>query len=545
MKIKFLGAAQTVSGSCHLIETMGRRFAVDCGMHQGNKEIDERNEAVDLYDPKNIDFFLITHAHIDHSGLLPKMVKEGFTGKIYATEPTRDLLEIMLLDSAHIQEMEAEWESRKKRRRGNTPVEPLYTQDDAMKAMELFEVVEYNTLFEPVEGVKVVYCDAGHILGSAFVEMTVIEKNGGDNGEDTHYHLLFSGDLGRPNQLIIRDPEQPSEDRPVDYLFIESTYGDRDHKDQRKSRQELAEAIEYSYKRGEKVIIPAFAVERSQEMIYSLYLLDQEGKLPRDMPVFLDSPMAIRATEVFRKHPSFFDEDAKKIMEQGHDPLTLPQFQYTLKTQESQALNTMKGPAVIISASGMCNAGRIKHHLRHNLWRPGASVVFVGYQARGTPGRKIVDGAKSIRIFGEDIAVAAKIFTIGGFSAHAGQSQILDWVDSFDQKGMEVFLVHGELEKQEILAKLMRERFQLKVRIPAYLEDVILKPGRAMDVIGHPEVAYPSVDWNYVLGEAEAKLTELRSRLTEVEAKPWIDQSELRDRVLDTTNELSKIVSDL
>lgn len=545
MKIKFLGAAQTVSGSCHLIETMGRRFAVDCGMHQGNKEIDERNRAVDLYDPANIDFFLITHAHIDHSGLLPKMVKEGFTGKIYATEPTRDLLEIMLLDSAHIQEMEAEWESRKKRRRGNLPVEPLYTQEDAMKAMELFEVVEYNTLFEPAEGVKVTYCDAGHILGSAFVEMTVIEKNGGDNGEDTHYHLLFSGDLGRPNQLIIRDPEQPSEDRPVDYLFIESTYGDRDHKDQRKSRQELAEAIEYSYKRGEKVIIPAFAVERSQEMIYSLYLLDQEGKLPKDMPVFLDSPMAIRATEVFRKHPSFFDEDARKIMEQGHDPLTLPQFQYTLKTQESQALNTMKGPAVIISASGMCNAGRIKHHLRHNLWRPGASVVFVGYQARGTPGRKIVDGAKSIRIFGEDIAVAAKIFTIGGFSAHAGQSQILDWVDSFDQKGMEVFLVHGELEKQEILAKLMRDRFQLKVRIPAYLEDVILKPGRAMDVIGHPEAAYPSVDWNYVLGEAEAKLTELRSRLTEVEAKPWIDQSELRDRVLDTTNELSKIVSEL
>lgn len=545
MKIKFLGAAQTVSGSCHLIETMGRRFAVDCGMHQGNREIDARNEAVDIYDPANIDFFLITHAHIDHSGLLPKMVKEGFTGTIYATEPTRDLLEIMLLDSAHIQEMEAEWQSRKKRRKGKLPVEPLYTQDDAMKTMELFQVVEYDSSFEPAEGVKVRYCDAGHILGSAFVELTVTEPNGGDSGDDAHYHLLFSGDLGRPDQLIIRDPAEPSNGRAVDYLFIESTYGDRNHKDQQTSRQELAEAIAYSYERGEKVIIPAFAVERTQEMIYSLYLLREEGKLPEDMPVFLDSPMAIRATEVFRKHPSFYDEDATKILEEGGDPLSLPNLKYTQKTEESRALNVMQGPAVIISASGMCNAGRIKHHLRHNLWREGASVVFVGFQARGTPGRKIVDGAPSIRIFGEDIAVNAKIFTIGGFSAHAGQSQILDWVDTFDHPDMDVFLVHGEPEKQEVLARLMREKMNVTVRIPAYLEDVILEPGQEPGIIEHPEAAYPKVDWGYVLDEAEAKLTELRSRLREVEAKPWIDQSELRDRVLDTTKELSKIVSEL
>ncbi len=559
MKIQFLGAAQAVTGSCYLIETSQARFAVDCGMHQGNREIDERNLAMEAYLPEQIDFILLTHAHIDHSGLLPKMVKEGFKGPIYATAPTRDLLEIMLLDSAHIQEMEAEWQNRKKRRKAKKPVEPLYTQEHARKTMELFEAVTYGVEFEPAPGVAVLYEDAGHILGSAFLEVRVDEAP--DEGDDAgaaqgtqafspnsavgHTRLLFSGDLGRPDQLLMHDPSLPAAATQIDYLFVESTYGDRNHKNEGASREELAEAIAYSYQRGEKVIIPAFAVERTQEVIYCLYLLSQEGKLPADMPVYLDSPMAIRATEVFRLHKDFFDKETQAILDKGEDPLSLPNLRYTLKTEESKAINAEPGAAVVISASGMCNAGRIKHHLRHNLWREGASVVFVGYQARGTPGRKIVDGAETVRLFGEDIAVKARVFTIGGFSAHAGQSQILEWVDAFDHPGMEVFLIHGEPEAQEVLATLIRERMGLDVNIPSYLEEVYLAPGKAMELRPQPERAYPRIDWEYVLQENEAKLVELRARLAELEHKPWVDQSELRDRLVDVAGELAKLVSEV
>ncbi|MCC8194877.1 MAG: MBL fold metallo-hydrolase, partial [Deltaproteobacteria bacterium] len=487
MKITFLGAAKTVTGSCYVVETDNARFAVDCGMHQGNAVIEERNEDVELYRPGDIDFFLITHAHIDHSGLLPRMVKEGFKGPVYCTEPTAELLGIMLADSAHIQEMDAEWETRKQKRRGAKPVEPLYTQEDAAKAVTMLSPVTYDRKFQPAPGVDVTYKNAGHILGAAFLEL-VVAING-----DT-YKLVFSGDLGRPDALIVDDAEIP-EIKP-DYLFLESTYGDRDHKNESSSLEELAEAIAYSHSRGEKVIIPAFAVERTQEILFSLHKLYKRGKLPQKMPIYVDSPLAIKATEIFRKFPEYYDEETRAVVDAGEDPFDVPGLTFTPSTQESQAINAVSGPAVIISASGMANAGRVKHHLRHNLWRPGASIVFVGYQAIGTPGRKLVDGAQTLRILGEDTAVKAKIFTIGGFSAHAGQSQLLSWVEKFTRPGMSVVLIHGEEKAQTVLSGLIQERFGLDVAIPGYLEELDLLPGRDGAIVPTPSLdkAMPKIN---------------------------------------------------
>ena len=331
-------------------------------------------------------------------------------------------------------------------------------------------------------------------------------------------------------------------------MFLESTYGDRNHKDENSSRDELAEAIAYSYKNKQKVIIPAFAVERTQEIIYSLFLLSKQGKLPADMPVYLDSPLAIRATEIFRKYTKFFDSETQNLLANGEDPLQLPNLKFTLHTDESIAINNTGGAAIVISASGMCNAGRIKHHLRHNIWRPGASVVFVGYQANGTPGRRIVDGAKKIRILGEEVAVKAKIFTIGGFSAHAGQSQILDWLETCTPRpgtSWRCFWVHGERKAQETLAGLIREQYKLTVHIPTYLETCELEPGMAMEVRTEPQLAQPRIDWDYILAESEAKMAELRARVERVRQRPWVEQVDVRDRVLEINGDLSSLISEL
>ncbi len=535
MKVQFLGAARTVTGSCYMIEANGSRFAVDCGMHQGNVDVEKRNYNSRLYDPSRIDFFLITHAHIDHTGLLPRMVRDGFSGPVYCTEPTRDLLGIMLQDSAGIQEMEAEWQTRKRSRKGKKPVEPLYTQADAARVGRFFEVVEYNQSFEPAPGISVTYKDAGHILGSAFLEVTVCE-----NGRCSR--LVFSGDLGRPDALIVRDPEDASQ---AEYLFVESTYGDRNHKDESNSRQELAEAIAHSYEHGEKVIIPAFAVERTQEVLYTLFLLWKEGRLPVDMPIFLDSPLAIRATSIFRNYPKFFDQDLQKILLSGEDPLDMPSLRLTVKTHESQAINNRKGPAVIISASGMCNAGRIKHHLRHNLWRLGASIVFVGYQGAGTPGRRIVDGAQSIRIFGEDIVVRARVFTIGGFSGHAGQRQILDWVQKFARPEMKIFLVHGEEQAQQTLKGLLEKQSAASVYIPGYLEEVDLELGQVMVTAQASTQAPYAVQWDALFAEAEACLARLKAQKAAIEACDWTHQSEIRDKLLELNGNVTDILSEL
>lgn len=535
MKVTFMGAARTVSGSCYVLECGATRFALDCGMHQGNKEIEKRNRNLDRYDPKRLDFILITHAHIDHTGLLPGMVAKGFRNPIYCTEPTRDLLEIMLLDSAHIQEMEAEWSNRKRLRTGVEPVRPLYSIADAERTVPLMATVDYARTFEPAPGLKVTYLDAGHILGSAFIEIEYEE-----DGKVTK--LVFSGDLGRPEQLLVNDPSRLIS---TDYLFLESTYGNRNHKDDIDSLDELAEAIAYSYERKQKVVIPAFAVERSQQIIYSLFLLRKQGRLPEDMPVYLDSPLAIRATEIFRKHPDFFDKQTKDLIQNGENPLDLPNLHFTESREQSQAINESAGPAIIISASGMANAGRIKHHLRHNLWRAGASVVFVGWQGVGTPGRKIVNGAEKIRIFGEEVAINARVFTINAFSGHAGQDELVKWLSTMRGQPVKVILVHGEAEVQAEFARVITERYGFEVHIPEYMEELTLEPGQALQPLVDMDVARPPVDWEFLLADSEQLYAELRKRIKDVERRPWVDQAELRDRLLDINRNIVELVSEM
>jgi len=520
MKIKLFGAARGVTGSCFIIETGGARFAVDCGMHQGGADSEKRNSQVEIYAPEKIDFFIITHAHIDHSGLLPRMVKKGFRGPIYTTAPTRDLLEIMLMDSAHIQEMEAQWRSVRRQRHGEAPVEPLYNEKDAQDTLPLFKVLPYDTPLSPTQGISLVLRDAGHILGASMVELTVLE-----DGVATT--IVFTGDIGRPAQLLVRDPSQIPF---ADYLFLESTYGERNHKNEDESLEELAEAIEYSYSRGEKVIIPAFAVARTQEMIYSLHLLDKAGRLPKDMPVYIDSPLAIRATEVFQRHLTYFDEQTQEILNEGGNPLRLQQLRFTLTREESAMSNNARGAAVVISASGMADAGRIKHHLRHNIWRPGASIVFVGFQARGTVGRKIVDGAKRVNILGEDLAVKARIFTINGFSGHAGQSQLLEWLGSFKTSRLQVFLTHGEYEGQQVLAELIRRKYGWTVHIPDYLEELTIKAGQ-MATEAPAAIPEEVIEWDQTLAELAEELLKLQSRKGALAAKPKAEQLFLQEQL--------------
>jgi metallo-beta-lactamase family protein len=535
MKVKLLGAARTVTGSCSIVEAAGHRFAIDCGLHQGNIEINKRNWETDIYDPPRIEFLLMTHAHMDHSGLLPRLVKQGFQGRIYLTPPTADLLRIMLLDSAHIQETEAQWKSRKGRRHGEEETPPLYTQKDAEDTFPLFVETAYETPFSPFPGLSVTFRDAGHILGAAMIELTVSE-------EGKTSRVLFSGDVGRPSQLLVEDPTRITE---TDFLFLESTYGNRNHKNEQDSLKELAEAIAYSHARGQKVIIPAFAVERTQEMIYSLHLLEKDGRLPPDMPVYLDSPLAIQATEIFRKYRHYFDSATQRIHAAGGDPLTFPQLRYTLSTADSMQINAAEGPAIVISASGMADAGRIKHHLRHNLWREGASVVFVGFQAQGTTGRKIVEGAKKVRFFGEDVAVKARIFTINGFSAHAGRDQLLDWLSHFKAAGPRVYLVHGEYAGQQELARLITERLGLTVSIPEYLEELTLAAGRELARVAYPDQAAPRIDWGFIIADMENRFAQIKARRPEVEAKGWVEQTELRDRFLEVNRNIAEILSEI
>lgn len=532
MKIKFLGAARTVTGSCFVIETDRVRFAIDCGMHQGSKQIESRNLDVDLYEPERIKFFIITHAHIDHSGLLPRMVQNGFHGSIYATEPTGELLKILLLDSAHIQEVEAAGRNKRLQRSGmKSDAVPLYTTKDAEAVMPLVKTRKYDEMFSPAPGISVRFQDAGHILGAAMVELFIEE-----NGETVK--LVFSGDIGRPNQLLMKDP---SSVHKADFLFMESTYGNRNHKGEQESLEELAEAIRYSYANGGKVVIPAFAVERTQEILYSLHLLMREGKLPKDMPVYLDSPLAIKATEIFSRFKSYLDRETQILLRAGEDPLRLPNLKMSTSTADSIRINETQEPAIVISASGMCNAGRIRHHLRHNLWRPGASIVFVGFQAEGTTGRRIVDGAKKIRIFNEDIAVAAKVFTINGFSAHAGQSQLLDWLKDFQSRNMQVFLVHGELSAQETLASLIRDKFGLSVTIPEYLEEIRLKTGRQFEEFKVPAAATVGVNLPPLFADLKTKLDDVSGKMEKFQSLSAYQQAEIAELIKQAALNIDRI----
>ena len=480
VRVSCLGGAGTVTGSCYLIEsTLGKKILVDCGLFQGGKSMEERNWSEWGFDPKQIDTLFLTHAHIDHSGRIPKLVKDGFRGKIITSHPTAELANIMLLDAAHIQEMEAEWQSRRNRRKAREPVVPLYTTEEAEASLTHLHPVERDTIIESAPDFKARLRNAGHILGSSILELWMRE-------EKSTIKIVFSGDLGKKHQLIVQDPHEIFD---TDYLFLESTYGNRLHRSFEESREELLEAIRYAVSKGGKVLIPAFAVERTQEILYILAEFDRAGSLPR-IPVILDSPLAIKATRIFRNNRKYYDEEAKAILQEGHDPFDFPTLRFTETTEKSMAINQIEGPAIIIAGNGMCTAGRIRHHLKHNLWRKGTSLVIVGFQAQGTTGRRLVDGAKQVKIFGEDVSVKARVFTIGGFSAHADQKDLLEWAAHFESKPR-VFLVHGEPVATETLAGKIKQLLGLKVYIPKWKERLILKP-REVVVETSPEPEAPS-----------------------------------------------------
>ena len=448
MKISFHGAAGCVTGSNYLVETDKCRFLVDCGMFQGSKTLKEHNYRKFAYDPASIDFVLVTHAHIDHTGLLPKLVKHGFKGPIYATEPTVDLLRHLLPDSAHIQEIEVFQKNHRNERKGLPPIEPIYQEEDATKAIALLKGLKRYESFVPAEGCKVTYHNAGHVLGSSFIEIILEEA-----GETRK--IVFSGDIGEDDHPIVHDPDRIKE---TDFLVVESTYGNRNReevsKEQRLAR--LAEVFKDAEKRGGKIIIPAFALERTQDLLHDILILKERNAIS-DIQVVVDSPLANAITKVFVKYPESYDEDASEIMSKMGNLFDHSDFRFTSSAEDSKALNS-ESNIVIMSASGMCDAGRIKHHLKHNLWNPANTVVFVGYQAEGTLGRLITQGAKTVRIHGEEVSVGAKIEQIHGYSGHADQNGLLKWLSSLKEVRREVFVVHGEPDAAEEFVNQLTEK---------------------------------------------------------------------------------------
>ena len=428
------GAAKQVTGSCHLVTCSDRRILIDCGMFQGGREQDEANHAPFGFDPSGIDALLLTHAHLDHCGRIPKLVREGFRGRILATGATRDLARIVMLDSASLQEEEARRGKRRGRRSDDRAFEPLYTLDDALYAMDFFaDPVPYDHTVAVTTGIQARFLDAGHILGSASILLQL------DDGKQQR-SMVFSGDLGGPDRPILRSPAPAP---TADYVVIETTYGNRQHRSLPDSVDELYRAVRETVVRSGNVVIPTFALERAQEVLYYLHHGIREGKIPSNISVFLDSPMAISATEIFRRHPECFDNAFHDELRQG-DPFAMPHLHFTRETSESMAINTIESGAVILAGSGMCTGGRVRHHLKHNLWREKSSIVFVGYAAEGTLARRIIDGAQVVKIFGEEIRVRAQLWTINGFSAHADQTDLLAWLGTSSRR--KVFLVHGEYQ---------------------------------------------------------------------------------------------------
>lgn len=456
MKLYFIGADHEVTGSCHYVEACGKRFLVDCGMEQG-KDVFEN---VEIPVPASqIDYVLLTHAHIDHSGLLPLLFKNGFRGEIISTFATSDLCSIMLRDSAHIQEFEAEWRNRKGRRAGKEEFVPLYTMDDALGAVELFHPCDYNQKIELTEGISIRFTDVGHLLGSASIEIWITE-------DGVSKKIVFSGDIGNTNQPLIKDPEYLSE---ADYVVMESTYGDRTHGERPDYVTELANIIQETFDRGGNVVIPAFAVGRTQEMLYFIREIKEKGLVTGHgcFKVFVDSPLAIEATNVFNKNfRACFDEDAMKLINAGINPIKFDGLNLAVSSDESRAINFDMEPKVIISASGMCDAGRIKHHLKHNLWRKECTVLFVGYQGAGTLGRALTEGANYVKLFGETIEVQAEIRKMSGISGHADKNGLLEWVNHFTPKPQKVFVVHGEDLVCESFVKCLKEEHGLDAEAP-------------------------------------------------------------------------------
>ena len=447
MKLTFIRADHEVTGSCTLLEIGGHYGLIDCGMQQGRDQF----ENIDIPVPAaQIEFVLVTHAHMDHTGHLPLLYKQGFRGTVYATEATCDLCGIMLRDSAHIQEFEAEWKNRKGQRSGAEPVEPMYTIQDAEAAIALFRGYDYNKEIELAPGIVIRFVDVGHLLGSSSIEIWVTE-----NGATTK--LVFSGDIGNLHQPIIKDPTYLKD---ADYVFMESTYGDRSHGPRPDYVAELAKILQRTFDRGGNVVIPSFAVGRTQELLYFIREIKEKNLVTGHgcFPVYIDSPLAIEATRIFKDtDSSCFDEETNALLAKGIDPIQFPGLKVSVTSDESRAINTDPVPKVIISASGMCEAGRIRHHLKHNLWRPECTILFVGYQAVGTLGRTLIDGATTVKLFGETIEVQADICQLTGLSGHADKDGLLRWVNSFEPKPKRVFIVHGDDEVENIFAQTLTD----------------------------------------------------------------------------------------
>lgn len=498
MEITCLGAARCVTGSCFLVENGGAKFLIDCGLFQGGRRMEALNRSSWGFNPVEISALFLTHAHIDHAGRIPKLVKDGFRGKIYSTAPTIELVKILLLDSAHIQEMESEWHNRKNKRRGEPVVLPLYTLEDAEACFPLFEPVEWGETVQVSPDFSLRFRNSGHILGSSFLETWEGDPASGRK-------TVFTGDLGYKGQMILEDPEILTD---TDTLFIESTYGNRNHKSIEESERELLKAILYSHAHGEKVIIPAFAVERTQELLFLLGKFFREKLIP-SMPVYVDSPLAIAATAIFRNMKQFYDEGARAILNAGGDPFDFEELILSRTAQESMAINEKPGPAIVIAGNGMCTAGRIRHHLKHNLWRPGCSVVMVGFQAEGSLGRSLIEGVRLVKILGERVVVRAKIFTIGGLSAHADQTALLDWLSNIKNPKARIYVIHGEQSISEEFARIVRAKFGFETRVPAMGDRIVptsIDPLPALAEPGEPA-------WRANLALLLRKAAEIRSAL--------------------------------
>jgi metallo-beta-lactamase family protein len=463
--LQFIGGAHEVTGSCHLLSTSSARILLDCGMFQGSAGAEAKNRRRFPFDPRKIDAVVLSHAHLDHSGLLPRLVKSGFNGTIHATPATRDLLELLLKDAAFLEEKDIEWENKMRRRAGRPLLEPIYTAEDVAETMTRVRTIGFDTPTQIGKGLTLRFIEAGHILGAASVELRI-----DDAGK--HRRLVYSGDLGNDEPLLLRNPKTVD---GADVLLMESTYGDRDHRPLNDTIEEFADVLQQAHASGGNVLIPSFAVGRTQEILYLLGRFHHEGRLPQ-RAVFLDSPMAIAATEIHHRHMELFNHRDTALMERFHASnlhAWLPCLRMSRTPEESMAINKITGGAIIIAGSGMCNGGRIRHHFKYNLWRHEAHVVIVGFQARGTPGRALVDGASTIRLLGSEIAVKASIHTLGGFSAHAGQTQLLNWLGHFRAPMPRLHLVHGEPDKSEALAEKIRESHaDIEVSIAEPLETV-------------------------------------------------------------------------
>jgi len=452
MKIRFLGAARVVTGSCYHLITDGLQILVDCGMYQG-KNADEVNRQPFQFDPGQIDVLLLTHAHLDHSGLLPKLVADGFKGDIVATAGTAELVEIMLLDSAHIQERDAEWMTKKSFRAGKDQIyQPLYTEEDAKGVMPFVKKVNYMETLQLKSGVRYRFIDAGHILGSGSLEIWL-------NNGDEEKKIVFSGDIGKNDNPIINDPQHIDN---ANYVVVESTYGNRLHRGVEESIEEMVQAIKNTFKKGGNVLIPAFSVGRTQDILYILNRLVKQDRLPK-LNVYVDSPLADKATKIYMAHPEYFDAEALTAFKfRSNEGMNL---HFTTSIEESQKINRIKSGAIIIAGSGMCDGGRIQHHFKHNIWRPECSIIFTGFQVKGTLGRHIIDGAKSARILGEEMVIRAKTYTIGGFSAHADQKELLEWLGTITNRP-KTFVTHGEESVSLEFEKVIQEKLGFETYVP-------------------------------------------------------------------------------